>query len=131
MLCNVKGIKYFSVIMSNGLRAILLSAGLGTRLRPLTNKKPKCLMEINNVPILKIWIEKHYTLPEVYRLDIQGRKALFDLILDSNGGIQKIKLVRSSNNQVFDRLALKALEDSAPFPDPPAELVGRLIQIQY
>lgn len=44
--------------MSKGLRAILLSAGLGTRLRPLTDKLPKCLMEINNVPILKIWIEK-------------------------------------------------------------------------
>ena len=58
MLFNTKVIKYFSIIMSNGLRAILLSAGLGTRLRPLTNKKPKCLMEINNVPILKIWIEK-------------------------------------------------------------------------
>ena len=44
--------------MSNGLRAILLSAGLGTRLKPLTDKKPKCLMEINNIPILRIWIEK-------------------------------------------------------------------------
>ena len=40
------------------IRAILLSAGLGTRLRPLTLKTPKCLVEINNKPILEYWIEK-------------------------------------------------------------------------
>ena len=34
------------------IRAILLSAGLGTRLRPITLKTPKCLVEINNKPIL-------------------------------------------------------------------------------
>ena len=34
------------------IRAILLSAGLGTRLRPKTLKTPKCLVEINNKPIL-------------------------------------------------------------------------------
>ena len=52
MLCNVKGIKYFSVIMSNGLRAILLSAGLGTRLRLLLTKNQ--MFDGMNVPILKI-----------------------------------------------------------------------------
>ena len=40
------------------IRAILLSAGLGTRLRPITLKTPKCLVEINNKPILEYWIEK-------------------------------------------------------------------------
>jgi mannose-1-phosphate guanylyltransferase len=40
------------------IRALLLSAGLGTRLRPLTLKTPKCLVEINNKPILGYWIEK-------------------------------------------------------------------------
>ena len=32
--------------MSSELKALLLCAGLGTRLRPLTNKTPKCLMQI-------------------------------------------------------------------------------------
>lgn len=40
------------------MNAILLAAGFGTRLRPITIKKPKCLVEINKVPLLKIWIEK-------------------------------------------------------------------------
>ena len=40
------------------IRALLLSAGLGTRLRPLTLNIPKYLVEINNKPILEYWIEK-------------------------------------------------------------------------
>lgn len=39
------------------MKAILLSAGLGTRLRPLTNKIPKCLVPINGKPLLEIWLE--------------------------------------------------------------------------
>ncbi len=38
------------------LNAILLSAGFGKRLRPLTLKKPKCLMEICNKSLLELWI---------------------------------------------------------------------------
>ena len=40
------------------LRALLLSAGFGTRLKPITNKIPKCLVEINNKPILEHWLTK-------------------------------------------------------------------------
>ncbi len=40
------------------MKAILLCAGLGTRLRPLTNKTPKCLMKIKGKPLLQIWLEQ-------------------------------------------------------------------------
>lgn len=40
------------------MNAILLSAGLGTRLRPLTNNLPKALIAINNQPILKLNLDK-------------------------------------------------------------------------
>ena len=43
--------------MSKKIKALLLSAGLGTRLRPLTNKTPKCLIEINNKAILDYWLD--------------------------------------------------------------------------
>lgn len=39
------------------MRALLLAAGLGTRLRPITNTVPKCLVEINGRPLLDYWIE--------------------------------------------------------------------------
>ena len=35
--------------------ALLLAAGLGTRLKPLTNTWPKCLMPIHNRPLLEYW----------------------------------------------------------------------------
>ena len=40
------------------MKVILLSAGFGYRLKPLTNKTPKCLVTINGVPLLKIWINR-------------------------------------------------------------------------
>lgn len=39
------------------MRGLLLAAGLGTRLRPITNSVPKCLVEINGRPLLDYWIE--------------------------------------------------------------------------
>jgi mannose-1-phosphate guanylyltransferase len=40
------------------MRAVLLAAGLGTRLRPLTNTTPKCLVSIKGRPLLGIWLER-------------------------------------------------------------------------
>ncbi|MCK5110897.1 MAG: nucleotidyltransferase family protein [Arcobacteraceae bacterium] len=39
------------------MKALLLSAGLGTRLRPVTNNIPKCLVPINGKPLLEYWLE--------------------------------------------------------------------------
>ena len=39
------------------VRALLLAAGLGTRLRPLTDHWPKCLMPIGERPLLEYWLE--------------------------------------------------------------------------
>ena len=39
------------------MKSFLLSAGLGTRLRPITNTIPKCLLPINGKPLLQIWLE--------------------------------------------------------------------------
>lgn len=44
--------------MSTELRALILAAGFGTRLRPLTLKEPKCLVEIGGKPLLQNWLEK-------------------------------------------------------------------------
>lgn len=39
------------------MRALLLAAGLGIRLRPLTDTIPKCLVPINGRPLLDYWLE--------------------------------------------------------------------------
>lgn len=40
-----------------GYKAILTAAGIGTRLRPLTDVLPKCLMPINGRPLLGMWLD--------------------------------------------------------------------------
>ena len=49
------------------VKAFLLAAGHGTRLRPLTDRIPKCLVPIRGVPLLSIWFEicRRYGVDEV------------------------------------------------------------------
>jgi mannose-1-phosphate guanylyltransferase len=39
------------------MKALLLAAGLGTRLKPLTDIWPKCLMPIKGRPLLEYWLD--------------------------------------------------------------------------
>ena len=39
------------------MNAIILAAGMGTRLRPLTNEIPKCLVKVQGVPMVERQIE--------------------------------------------------------------------------
>lgn len=40
------------------MRAILLAAGLGTRLRPLTDTVPKCLVPVGDEVLLDMWLRR-------------------------------------------------------------------------
>jgi mannose-1-phosphate guanylyltransferase len=40
------------------MKAILLAGGIGSRLRPITDTIPKCLVPIHGQPLLDIWLEQ-------------------------------------------------------------------------
>lgn len=67
------------------MKAFLLAAGLGSRLRPVTNHMPKCMVQIDDRSLLDIWLDKlddagvdevivnlHY-LPDVVTAHLKGR----------------------------------------------------------
>jgi mannose-1-phosphate guanylyltransferase len=49
------------------VKAFLLAAGHGMRLRPITDTIPKCMVPIRGVPLLSIWLElcRRYRIDEV------------------------------------------------------------------
>ena len=60
------------------MRALLLAAGIGSRLRPITDTVPKCLVPIHGRPLLGYWLDRllgggvdqvlvntHYLAPQV------------------------------------------------------------------
>jgi mannose-1-phosphate guanylyltransferase len=67
------------------VKAFLLAAGVGSRLRPMTDTKPKCLMDIGGRPLLDMWLDAFdqagvgevlvnlHHLPDVVRGHLAGR----------------------------------------------------------
>ena len=92
------------------MRAMVLAAGLGTRLRPLTNDRPKALVEINGRTLLEITLARlrsfgisevvinvhHFSDLVVDYLNTNGNFGMRieisreDVLLDTGGGFKKV-----------------------------------------
>lgn len=44
------------------MKAVLLAAGFGTRLRPITDSMPKCLVPIGDKPLLGHWLDSLFNV---------------------------------------------------------------------
>ena len=96
--------------MASNHNAIILAAGLGTRLKPLTDSKPKALVELWGKPLLLRWlldlkaqgfdevaVNIHHFGQQIIDFikgnPVEGMKVMVsderDLLLDTGGGIRK------------------------------------------
>jgi mannose-1-phosphate guanylyltransferase len=72
------------------MKAFLLAAGHGTRLRPITDNIPKCLVPIRGTPLLSIWLElcKQFGIDEVL-INIHAHAAMVrDYLREHVNGVQ-------------------------------------------
>ncbi len=79
------------------MKAFLLAAGQGTRLRPLTDSMPKCLVPIRDVPVLGIWLElcRRFGIDEVL-VNLHSHSELVQEFVRGNGSGVKVHLSHES-----------------------------------
>ena len=75
-------------------------------------------------------IRRTYSLPGVYRIE-SGQMPILVIVIGKSGKIEELTLYQSSNNLAMDKLALKTVQDAAPFPRPPREIWGKPIQFRF
>ncbi|WP_410984281.1 sugar phosphate nucleotidyltransferase [Bacillus cereus] len=83
------------------MRAILLAAGMGTRLRPLTLTTPKSLVEVNGKPMLERQIEYLQEIGVEEIIVVTGYLAeKFDYLIDK----YNVKLVHNDKYNVYNNI---------------------------
>ncbi|MEY8349338.1 NTP transferase domain-containing protein [Bacillus cereus] len=83
------------------MRAILLAAGMGTRLRPLTLTTPKSLVEVNGRPMLERQIEYLQEVGVEEIIVVTGYLAeKFDYLVDK----YNVKLVHNDKYNVYNNI---------------------------
>jgi mannose-1-phosphate guanylyltransferase len=77
------------------MKAFLLAGGLGERLRPLTDRLPKCLAPIDGVPLLAVWLElcARYGVEEVL-VNVSRHADLVERFIAQGHWDLEVRLVR-------------------------------------
>jgi MurNAc alpha-1-phosphate uridylyltransferase len=64
--------------LSGGLAAVVLAAGAGTRLRPLTDVRPKALCPVDNVPLVDLAIGRVRLLTPDVAVNVHAARAMME-----------------------------------------------------
>ena len=68
-------------------------------------------------------IEKYKRYPQsAINRDIEGQSTVY-FVIEKNGTINSLKVVKKAVNMALDKAALDAVRDAAPFPKPPPHLI--------
>lgn len=103
------------------MEAIILAAGVGSRLAPLTNELPKSLVEVNSKPILQYQLESYIEagIKEISIVVGYKGRTIEDFI-EHNYGKQQVKIniiwnhdYSTTNNMYSLNLALKSINSRA------------------
>src|SRR4029077_16961156 len=75
------------------MKAFLLAGGLGTRLRPLTDTTPKCLLPICGTPLLQLWFDlcSEYNIDELL-VNVHSHGSVVCKFLEENNSGLKVNL---------------------------------------
>src|SRR5580658_2521931 len=85
------------------MKAILLAAGLGTRLKPLTNHKPKALVEVNNKTLLErnLSFLRQFGITDVI-VNVHHFAAMIEDSLLKNKGFGSRVYISDERNEVLE-----------------------------
>ena len=89
------------------MKAIILVAGYATRLYPITENKPKSLLEINNKPILDYIVNEINEIEEITEIFVVSNNKFIHHFKDWLKNIEskiEITIINDGTNSVEDRL---------------------------
>jgi NDP-sugar pyrophosphorylase family protein len=103
------------------MKAMLLAAGLGARLKPLTDQKPKALVEVGGITLLEraVGLLKRHGVDEII-LNVHHFAGLIEEFLEEKGHFGLKMILSDEREQLLDtggglKKAAWFFEDGAPF----------------
>ncbi|MDA3882656.1 MAG: nucleotidyltransferase family protein [Bacteroidales bacterium] len=102
------------------MKAMIFAAGLGSRLKPITDSKPKALVKFNGITLLEyaIYKLKHYGITEIVINVHHFSEQIIDFVSHNNFGIpihisdESEQLLNTGGGLLF---AQKYFSDNSPF----------------
>jgi protein TonB len=76
----------------------------------------------NYLEMVRLKIEQHKSYPGTAKTShIEGR-VVIRFVITAEGDVRELQVAKSSNQEVLDTAALRAVKNAAPFPKPPRHL---------